>query len=288
MHSINIGNYGCGDPFIGNATLHGIVTSHHIPYIRAPFRDNCTDAQYLAEINAILSAGATPQMTIHGNCTNSTSQQASGDHWLSLLDSATGGVYWIEYGNEEDIGCPGGGISAAQYVAGWNRDVPLFHAHHPRARFIGPVTAGHNTGWINLLLAQGNPHPDGISWHWYPCGTAVDANACLTFTSHIDNDIAQTDAYENQVGVHPPIWLTEWDQSFNQSGPGQCFANQACIQNWLAVAMTHLIHLHTTSNLAVAEFYVLTNGNPNSQTQLCYPPPSNAFTFIGAAFFNGI
>jgi Glycosyl hydrolase catalytic core len=285
VHSINIGEYGCGDPFISDATLRGIVASHHIPYIRAPFRDGCTDAQYLEMLKAIVGVGAVPQVTIHGNCTNSPSQQTEGDHWLTLLDQASAGVYWVEYGNEEDVGCGTGGISVQQYVAGWNRDIPLFAAHHPRARFIGPVTAGHNTGWIDYLLANGIRHPDAVSWHWYPCGGGVTDSQCLTNTGHIDNDIAQTDAYEAQVGVPAPIWITEWDEDYTSDAR---FGNKTYIQNWMALATQHLSHLHDTANLAVAEFYVLTNGSPKSQTDLCYPPPSDTFTDVGSAFFAGI
>jgi hypothetical protein len=291
VHSINIGEYGCGDPFNSDATLQDIVRTHGIPYIRAPFRDGCTDKNYLDMLGAIVGVGATPQVTIHGNCLNNSSQLATNDHWLSLVDQATSGTYWVEYGNEEDIGCGTGGISAQQYVNGWNRDVPTLHANHPRAKFIGPVTAGHNTGWINLLLSSGSPHPDAISWHWYPCGLATSETQCLTNTSHIDNDIAQTDAYETQVGVSAPIWITEWDMGFNQDQTtwlNSCFTTPACVQNWLSVAITHLAGLHDTSNLAAAEFYVLTNGNPNSETDLVFPPPSDAFTYVGAAFFGGI
>jgi hypothetical protein len=286
VRSLNIGEYGCGDPFVSDATLRALVARHHVPFIRVPFRDGCSDSQYLATLGAIVSIGAVPQVILHGNCTNSASQQAEDDHWLTLVDQASpNGVYWVEYGNEEDVGCGTGGISVQQYVAGWNRDIPRFRAQHPRARFIGPVTAGHNTAWINYLLAHGTPSPDAISWHWYPCGAGATDSQCLLNTADVENDVAQTDAAMATIGVTVPIWLTEWNEDY--TGDSR-FGNQVYIQNWMALALQHLTHLHDTANLAVAEFYVLTNESATSDSDLYTPPPADALTYLGAAFFAGI
>jgi hypothetical protein len=138
---------------------------------------------------------------------------------------------------------------------------------------------------VCAIIANAVPHPDAVSWHWYPCGGGATDSQCLTNTAHIDNDIAQTDGYEVQVGVLAPIWITEWDEDYTSDAR---FGNRAYIQSWMALAIEHLSHLHDTANLAVAEFYVLTNGSPTSLTDLCYAPPSDAFTAVGSAFFGGI
>src|SRR2546421_6505359 len=73
VRSINVKGLHPDDQFINNTTLQETIKSHNIPYLRIPFRDGWTDAQYTNMVQAVTNAGAIPVAIIHGACRNSVS-----------------------------------------------------------------------------------------------------------------------------------------------------------------------------------------------------------------------
>jgi hypothetical protein len=290
IHSINLAVFGTNDQFMNDAATQSIVTKFHIPYIRMPFRDGWSDAQYNQLLQAIHNTGATPVVIIHGNCTDDASNQPVDDHWLSLADAVfTAGSYLVEYGNEETYSCnefnpARPGISVQQYVAGWNRDVRGLRTHHPRAKFVGPTAAWYDEGVFPYFLQNATPHPNYISWHWYPCPMTVSDATCLQSASGADGaDIAAANQDMQNAGYTVPVIISEWDTHGDSGDPR--FDNQAFLQQFMSnvTAGATTLASNPSNHISSYMFY-----NLDGQATSDLLTATNAYTFIGKAFFGAL
>ena len=283
--SINISAYTTSDQFINSAALQGIIAGHSIPYLRIPYRSGWTDPQLLQMIGAVKNAGATPLVIVPGPCPNF---QTEDDHMLTLVDQVfTSGSYYAEYGNEDDLSCNGGaGISAGAYAAGWNRDVPILKANHPRTLFIGPVNYQYNGPYVQTFMQLANPHPDAVSWHEFACAAASSDATCLGNISNWANHASDMQARMNTVGYSVPVWITEW----NLDSADESRYQAPFIQTWTAQALSEWATLVTNGQISVTMIYTMENhGNFNGSCSgfqlFC---SDNSLTLQGQTFMTGI
>jgi hypothetical protein len=286
LRSINVTGFAPDDQFVNSTALQAKIASRNIPYLRIPFRDGWTDSQYLRMLDAVVNAGATPLAIVHGACTNSLSVS---DHYLNLVDRATKkGAYFVEYGNEEDHSCNGGpAISPATYTAGWNRDIPTLHAHHPRAHFIGPVTATYHGAYIQKFMQTAKPRPDAVSYHDYACDASDSNQTCLdgisawsTFATDLKNRM------RNNVGYTVPVWITEW----NMDPFDEVRYQQPFIQTWTSRALREWSSLRKTGKVAVTFLYAISghgtfNGSCSGFQLFC---ADKSMTLQGKTFFRNL
>ena len=284
LRSMNISGFTTGDQFMNDTTLQSDIKSHNIPLLRMPFRDGWTDAQYTQMLTAIKNAGAVPLVIVHGNCTNSSSQQSTDDHWLSLVDSVfPSGNYYVEYGNEEDLSCgSSGGISAQQYTAGWNRDIPVLTANHPRAKFIGPVNYQYNGSYLLYFLQNANPRPFAVSWHSYFCNSTQSDQTCLNNINSWGTHVTDANNQMATAGYSVPIWITEWNLDPNDEAR---YTNQAFIQQWTQDALNELTTV-SSQGVQTAFVYTMERGDNTSGFQEYYA--NDTTTYQGTTLLTGI
>jgi hypothetical protein len=285
IRSINVSGFNASDQFITSTTTQNMIASHSIPYLRIPFRDGWTDAQYTQMLTAVKNVHAVPLAVVHGNCAN---LETTDDHWLALIDQVfTSGSYYVEYGNEEDLSCNGGaGIGATVYTAGWNRDIPLLKAAHPRAKFVGPVNFQYNGPYIQTFMQTANPRPDVVSWHEYVCNTSNDDATCLSHIANWANHASDMQARMTTAGYHVPVWITEWNMDPNDEARYQA----AMIQNWTSQALSEWSTLAAAGQIEAAFNYTMAshgsfNGSCSGFQLVC---SDNSLTLQGQTFFGGI
>ncbi|PWU25498.1 MAG: hypothetical protein C5B48_01035 [Candidatus Rokuibacteriota bacterium] len=277
VRSANVAAHTNQDPFMRDPALRGTISRYGIPYLRIPFRSNFSDADYLTLLQGIKEVGARPQVIVRGNC---TADLAGSSHLLQLVDTVfPTGNYYVEYGNENDLQC---GLSAANYIAGWNRDVPQLRASHPRALFMGPVNYRWDGPYVSTFLARANPRPDAVSWHEYACSTANSDAYCLAHIANWSAHLNDYDARAAMVGYRPPVWISEW----NLDPFDDARYNEPFIKTWVAQALARWEAEASAGRIAVAELYPLAAGSSTGGFQLFRS--DGTLTLEGQQFFAGL
>ncbi len=277
LRSVNVSLYDPSDQFMNDPTTQTILGQHATPIIRMPFRDGWTDAQDLQALHAIKNAAAAPLVIVHGACVSDPYTPDS--HWLSLVAQVfpTGRVY-VEYGNEEDLGCSGGSPrTATQYQASWNRVVSRLKTHYPRFQFVGPVTYQANPTYLATFVNGANPQPNFISWHEYVCSTTESNEYCMSHITNWANHVNETNtAVQKAIGHTLPIMITEWNlDPFSDSR----YNNQTFIQQWTTNALNEWASL-VNSGVYAAYIYT-TESHPSFQLIDSH----DHVTYQGQAFF---
>lgn len=277
IRSVNDSLFDGSDQLMNDPTTQAILRQHKTPLIRMPFRDSLTDAQNLQALNAIKNAGAAPLVIVHGACVSDP--YTPDNHWLSLVAQVFGtGPVYVEYGNEEDLGCNGGaGISATTYQASWNSVVPRLKANYPTYKFIGPVNFQANPTYIATFVNGANPQPDFISWHEYTCSSTDSNSTCLGNISHWATHVVNTNAaVQNAIGHTIPIMITEWNLDPQSDSR---YSDQAFIQQWTTAALNEL------SSLTGSGLYAAFNYTAESHPIFQLIDSLDHLTYQGAVFF---
>lgn len=194
-----------------------------------------TDAEIAARVNTAANIGATCMVDFPSDSTSST--PPSGDtmtdlqfaeHVVTLTDGNHPGYAkcsMFEIANEYD--CGGGPFSDGHYAALWAQYVTALRAIRPDAKFLGPVSCQGTTGlldFMNEIVKNHYPVPDGIDIHWYPCTLAGSAETwanCPISDAQQPIAMAQTLRTDMQqaFGYQLPIGISEW------SADSACSAN---------------------------------------------------------------
>jgi hypothetical protein len=280
---INVTAFHTSDHFMSDAALQGIIANYGIPYLRVPISDFFNQTDNLKLLNAIKNAGARPEVIVHGNCPVGTGDTTRSNNLLNLVDQVfPTGNYYVEYGNEEDlINCspPGThtydhGQDASTYAGGWNRDVPMLKANHPRALFMGPVNFQYNGRYVETFLRNAVPRPDGVSWHEYECAPTNSDQTCLNHIARLSIRLDDYGTRAAAVGYKPPVWITEWNLD---SGADSRYST-SFIQTWTQQMLAKLESEITAGRIAVAEQYAMAESHPLFNSD-------NSLTLQGQAFF---
>ncbi len=277
LRSVNVSMFDTRDQFMNDTTTQTILRQHGTAIIRMPFRDGWTSTQYLQALKAIKNAAAAPLVIVHGACVSDP--YTPDNYWLSLVAQVfpTGHVY-VEYGNEEDLGCSGGSpITATQYQASWNSVISRLKTNYPRFQFVGPATYQANPTYIATFVKGANPQPDFISWHEYVCGTSDSNASCMSrinnWAIHVND--ANT-AVQRAIGHTIPIMITEWNlDPFSD----QHYNNPTFIQQWTTNALNEWASL-VNSGVYAANIYT-TESHPSFQLIDSH----DKYTYQGHAFF---
>ena len=141
------------------------------------------------------------------------------EHVVTMLDGSHPGYIkcsMFEIGNEPDVN----GLPVQDYLPVWNTFVTSLRRIRPDAKYIGPVLAGYNGGYmqdfLTGLVSNHYPIPDAIDWHYYPCGWASDVRWPHCFTVSIPGENPVTDAsdirakMQSILGYQLPIGISEW------------------------------------------------------------------------------
>lgn len=275
IYGTNLGLYDTNDQVVDDPATQQFLRNAHVSVIRIPYRASLGDSYYVKALQAIQSIGAIPLVIVNGP--KHANPLADDLHILPLVQSVFGsGTVWIEYGNESDLG----GINAAQYTASWNAVIPQLKAMAPTYKFIGPVLASFNAGYLKTFDSTANPRPDANSWHEYACAASNSNQQCMDnvakWTTHIQTaaNIAQ-----QATGAAIPSMITEWNlDPFRDSR----FGDSAFVQEWTSLALQTLA-MNTSNGLVAATQYCVTN---NGQYRLL--DATNTPTPQGAVFFQAL
>jgi len=122
----------------------------------------------------------------------------------------------FEISNEPDVN----GLPVEKYLNVWNTFVTALKRVRPDAKFIGPVLAGYNAGYLQdflqAIVHNHYPVPDAIDWHYYPCGWSTSVNWSNCFAQSIPSDNPVTQAadirakMQSILGYQLPIGISEW------------------------------------------------------------------------------
>jgi hypothetical protein len=268
VHSVNLGLFSTnGEQFCDNTGTQNIVKTHHVPYIRMPFRDGVSDAYDRKCLQAIQAVGALPLVIVHGACV-SGDPFTPDDHWLKtdvqpIFGSAP---VLVEYGNEEDFTCNGGGgITIQAYTTSWNSVVPRLKAAFPAYKYVGPVFFQSNPTDMQTFVGTANPTPDYVSWHEYACGVsdsnAVCNQAIPNWAQHVTDN---NQAMKNAIGKTLPIIISEWNLDPQDPPPDPRYSDPSFIKPWMRSALKEW-HTLTSSGVFLAMIYLLDNHGDDFQ-----------------------
>ena len=117
-----------------------------------------------------------------------------------------------------------------------NAQVPTYKAHHPRARFIGPVNYQYNGTYIQQFMATANPRLDAVSWHEYACNDGNATSYCLDAIGRWGTHASDMQVRMNAVGYRVPVWITEWNLDPNDTTRYQ----SSFVQQWTGQALAQM------------------------------------------------
>jgi hypothetical protein len=173
------------------------VRSAGVTVIRTPL--SVSDA--LARVSAVEAAGA--------KCLGIISPPDA----LQVVQMLGNRCVMYEWMNEPD----NNNLTADQYAASWNQNIPALRAANAQAMFIGPVVASPNVAYIQQFLTlakQAGNIPDAVSFHMYPCTNQTIAS-CPAHIASYGQDTSQVQATVSAVlGYSLPLAVTEWNYSW--------------------------------------------------------------------------
>lgn len=202
--------------------------------VRSFFPDNATDAVIEKRVQTIENTGARC-LGVIPNIHN----QTFNEHLVRYLGSR---CQMYEFGGEPDYN----GISAADFVAAWNKTIPALRSINPAAKFFGPTTSYPNYDYIKQFL-QGvkasNVLPDSISIDYYPCWHDTK-EGCLAKAGDYGNVAHRTrELAQSVLGRDIPISFTEWN--YDPGNPPPAYGDDAAfITEFTAAALQSMMAAH--------------------------------------------
>lgn len=239
-------------------------------------RDAHDDPNLVTHEQEIHAAGLQPLIIMFGCSVDDPGTRLGDNEALSRLMHVifgNAGVWW-ELGNENDLQCR---LTAAQYTAMWNGQVPALKLLYPQDHFGGPVNFQSNPSYTAYFVQNASPRPDFISWHEYTCSSASGKGYCLQHIANWTTHISRTrrDIAAKRLTT-PPIFITEYNYA---PDGGVCtdtmHTDPAFMSQWTTVA------LQTLARNGVAESYQF-----NTASCLPLEKADGALTAQGQAFAN--
>ncbi len=221
-----------------SANLSSAVAALHL----LTARDAHDDPNLVSNVRQMHAAGVQPLIVLYGcSVTDPATRLMDNRALLLRIHQIVGNAQvWWELGNENDLQC---GLTAGQYSAMWNGQIPSLHALFPGDWFGGPVTFQANASYAAYFVRHASPRPDFISWHEYTCSSADPASTCVAniaqWTTHI---VATRDAIEAEGLTPPPVFITEWNYAADAGvATDDKHDNTAFITGWTAAALQTLV-----------------------------------------------
>ena len=189
-----------------SSNLAAAMTTLHLRTVR----DAHDDPDLASHLEQMEAAGIQPLIVMYGCSVSDAHRLADNRFLLQRVHRIFGDAsIWWELGNENDLQC---GLTARQYTAMWNGEIPALRNMYPHDWFGGPVTFQANPSFIAYFVAHASPGPDFISWHEYTCSSADSARTCIDNVARWPAHIATTRQRISAEGLSaPPVFITEWN-----------------------------------------------------------------------------
>ncbi|GHO75956.1 hypothetical protein KSD_37270 [Ktedonobacter sp. SOSP1-85] len=205
-------------------TIQSMMKSAGIPLIRSFFFSTISDKDIDQRIGTIEKIGAQCLVVLPDY-----DNQAFNEHVVRYLGSR---CLMYEFGNEANYNHH----TMQDYIAQWNKQIPLLRQLNSKAKFFGPTLSNINIEtnnekssprFLSAYLASiksSKVLPDVLSIHWYPCWQNTEAD-CLGKASEIGSIVTQLrQNVRASLGQDLPIAVTEWN--FDPNAPPPAYGNK--------------------------------------------------------------
>src|SRR5579884_862188 len=266
----NLSPYDKNYQVLTSPSTRNLLQQMHIQIIRIPLKDQTTEADVMQAAQGIRKLKAVPLVSLYDPLYPDSEEENS--KIIAIMNSVFGSdTVYYEYGSEDDAI----GISAEEYTAAWNKDIPALKRIAPTAQFVGPATYHYTTQYLETFLKQANPLPDEISWHEYACDAAESQAICMQRLNNWNNDITDARTTATQVVGKPlPIIISEWNYAANAKANDGKSNDATFLATWTAQALQVL----SNNQIFAAMQYFCTGVTPLIS--------NNAITPVGEALMS--
>lgn len=229
----NLSPYDKNYLIVTSPSTRNLLQQMHIQMVRIPMKDQASEADITQAAQGIKKLNAVPLVSLYDPFSPGSEEENS--QIITIMNNVFGqaDVYY-EYGSEDDAI----GISAQDYAAAWNKNIPALKQLAPAAHFVGPATYHYTTQYLETFLKQANPLPDEISWHEYACDAAESQAICMQRLNNWSNDIINARATATQIVGKPlPIIISEWNYAANAKTNDGKSNDPAFLATWTAQAL---------------------------------------------------
>jgi hypothetical protein len=213
-----------------------VLQNMHLQIIRISFAENPSQADIKNMALYVQNLKAVPLVPLHG----SLYPHAQADNTLVMqtMNQVFGNTtVYYEYGDEEDVV----GVSADQYTADWNANVPQLKHLAPNGHFIGPVTYHYDQDYLRYFLRNAHPLPNEVSWHEFTCDGTWSKQQCMNGISTWNQHIASARAMMKELlQTTLPIMITEWNYAANAQNSDGKGNDSTFISTWTKSALQTL------------------------------------------------
>ncbi len=208
----------------------------HLQIIRISFAENPSQADIKNMALYVQSLKAVPLVPLHGPLY--LHAQADNTLVVQVMNQVFGNAtVYYEYGDEEDVV----GVTADQYTAAWNANIPPLKRLAPNGHFIGPVTYHYDQDYLRSFLRSAHPLPNEISWHEFTCDGTWSKQQCMDGINAWNQHIASARTLmKSMLQTTLPIMITEWNYAANAQNNDGKESDSSFISTWTKSAMQTL------------------------------------------------
>jgi hypothetical protein len=229
----NLSPYDKHYQIVTSPSTRNLLQQMHIQMVRIPLKNQSSEADITQAAQGIKKLNAVPLVSLYDPFYPGSEEENS--KIITIMNKVFGqaNVYY-EYGSEDDAI----GITAEEYTAAWNKNIPALKQLAPAAHFVGPATYHYTTQYLQTFLKQANPLPDEISWHEYACDAAESQAICMQRLNNWSNDIIDARATTTQIVGKPlPIIISEWNYAANAKANDGKSNDPTFLAAWTAQAL---------------------------------------------------
>ncbi|GHO94142.1 hypothetical protein KSF_041900 [Reticulibacter mediterranei] len=213
-----------------------VLQNMHLQIIRISFAENPSQTDIKNMALYVQSLKAVPLVPLHGSLY--AYAQADNTLVVQTMKQVFGNTtVYYEYGDEEDVL----GVSAEQYTADWNANIPPLKRLAPNGQFIGPVTYHYDQNYLRSFLRNAQPLPNEVSWHEFTCDGTWSKQQCINGISAWNQHIASARTLmKGLLQTTLPIMITEWNYAANAQNSDGKGNDSTFLTTWTKSAMQTL------------------------------------------------
>lgn len=229
----NLSPYDKNYQIVTTPSTRNLLQQMHIQMVRLPLKNQSSEADITQAAQGIKKLNAVPLVNLYDPFYPGSEDENS--KIITIMNSVFGqATVYYEYGSEDDAI----GVSAEDYTAAWNKDIPALKHLAPAAHFVGPATYHYTTNYLQTFLKEAKPLPDEISWHEYACDAAESQTICMQRLSNWSNDITDARTATTQIVGKPlPIIISEWNYAANAKANDGKSNDPAFLATWTTQAL---------------------------------------------------
>jgi hypothetical protein len=210
-----------------------LLQSMHLQIVRVTVPENPSATALKSIAQYVQGLKTAPLISLHGPLYPRA--QADNTLVVQTMKQVFGDTtVYYEYGDEEDAL----GITADQYTAAWNANVPPLKRLAPTAHFIGPVTYRYDPDYLRAFLQKAQPKPDEVSWHEFACDGAWSKQQCINGINEWGGHLTSARAMMKPLfGTPLPIMITEWNYAANARNDDGKSTDNTFLSSWTKTAL---------------------------------------------------